>query len=528
MSAHRDAKAYLVGGGIASLAAAVFLIRDGGFRGENIHIMEALPVAGGSLDASGDVDLGYVTRGGRMLEEEAYACLWDLLDGIPALSDAAMSVKDEIWEFNRQWPTDARARLIGRDHTVVDASDLGLTWRDRLEMLRLLATPERMLGAGRITDLFSAHFLSTNFWCLWRTTFAFQDWHSAVELRRYFYRFIQEFPRIHTLAGVRRTPLNQYDSIVRPIQYWLRQHGVVLDSAVEVTDVDFASEGSARRVSRIHYTTEGADGVHALGEDDYAFITIGSMVADSAAAGADAAPELVTDKRDSSWRLWEHLATKADDFGNPTVFAGDVDQSKWESFTLTMRDPLLIKRIEEYSGNTPGSGALMTFKNSSWLLSIVVPHQPHFSEQPADVYTLWGYGLLIDRPGDYVPKPMSAATGDEILTELVHHLGFEDAIDEIRASTTIISVMLPYITSQFAPRTAGDRPLVVPRGSTNFAFLGQFVEMPDAVVFTVEYSIRAALQAVSTLLQLDRPLPPIYRGIAHPRIAFDALRTALR
>ena len=51
---------------------------------------------------------------------------------------------------------------------------------------------------------------------MWATTFAFQPWHSAIELKRYMHRFIQEFPRINTLGGVRRTPYNQYDSIVLP------------------------------------------------------------------------------------------------------------------------------------------------------------------------------------------------------------------------------------------------------------------------------------------------------------------------
>jgi oleate hydratase len=210
------------------------------------------------------------------------------------------------------------------------------------------------------------------------------------------------------------------------------------------------------------------------------------------------------------------------------VFAGNVDQTKWESFTLTMRSPLLLKRIEEFSGNVPGTGGLMTFADSGWLMSIAVPRQPHFAGQPDGVYTLWGYGLLIDRPGDYVPKKMSEATGQEILTELVGQLGFGSDLDEIRRTTTVIPVMMPYIASQYQPRRTGDRPLTVPRGAQNFAFLGQFTEVPGDVVFTVEYSVRGAMHAVYQLLGVREPIPGIYRGLAHPQTAFRTLKTALR
>ncbi|WNV84809.1 oleate hydratase [Umezawaea sp. Da 62-37] len=210
-------RAYLVGSGIASLSAAVLLIRDGHFAGEDIHILEELPMPGGSLDGCGDPDTGYVTRGGRMLEDEAYLCLWKLLEDIPTLDDPEMSVRKEVLRFNAAFPTNTKARVIGANHTILDSSDLGFDLRDRLEVARLLAMPEHVIGARRIEDLFSAHFFGTNFWFLWRTTFAFQNWHSAIELKRYFLQFLQEFPRIHTLSGVRRTRLNQYDSIVRPI-----------------------------------------------------------------------------------------------------------------------------------------------------------------------------------------------------------------------------------------------------------------------------------------------------------------------
>ena len=522
-----QAKAHIVGGGIASLSTAVLLIRDGGFQGSNIHIIEELQIAGGALDGSGDPVKGYVTRGGRMFTEETYVCLWNVLQSVPSLDDPTKSVKDQVWAFNDEWRGDSHARLIDRDHHILDAEDLGFNLHDRLELMRLFAMPERSLGAQRIEDCFSPHFFETNFWAMWRTTFAFQNWHSAIELKRYMLRFLQEFPRIHTLAGVRRSALNQYDSMVRPTVKWLSEQGVVFEYGTKVIDVDFAEQGDGRRVEGLHCTREGRTFTLPVGRDDYVFITIGSMTADSRNGGDEYAPELVRDKRDGAWTLWENLARKMPGLGRPEAFSGNVDETKWESFTLTMRSPLLIERIVAFSGDKPGTGGLMTFKESSWLMSIVVPHPPHFAGQPEGVFTLWGYGLFIDNKGNYVDKSMAEASGQEILTELMHHLGFEDILDEVRRTTTVIPVMMPYITSEFQRRGVADRPPVIPEGAKNFALLGQFVELPEDVVFTVEYSVRGAMHGVYGLLGLKNVIPPIYHGIADLKVAMAGLKTLI-
>jgi oleate hydratase len=167
----------------------------------------------------------------------------------------------------------------------------------------------------------------------------------------------------------------------------------------------------------------------------------------------------------------------------------------------------------------------MTFKDSNWLMSSVVPHAPHFRGQPADVFTLWGYGVFIDAKGNYVEKPMARCTGREILAELLHHLGFDDIEAEVMDTSTTVPVMMPYITSEFARRDPGDRPQVIPQGAGNFALMGQYVEIPDDVVFTVEYSVRNAMLAVYGLLGIGREIPPIYHGIVAPEVALAALRT---
>jgi oleate hydratase len=521
---------WIVGGGIAGMAAAAFAIRDAGVPGENVHIIEELGLTGGSMDgaASPAPADGFVTRGGRMLEDKAYQCTWDLFSSIPSLEDPEVTVRQETISFNDRVHTDARARLIDADHRILNAADYGFSLRDRAEMSRLLATPELVLGSRRIDEVFGEHFFTTNFWQCWRTTFAFQRWHSAAEMRRYCLRFLHVFETLHDLSDVRRTVYNQYDSMIVPLQRWLVDHGVDVRFATRVVDVDFSDDAtSGRRVTGLHLETASQPEHLVLGENDYALITLGSITADARYGGDDTVPELVRDRRDHGWSLWEQIATKAPDFGRPIAFCGNVDEHKWESFTLTMHGDTLLKRIVDYSGNTPGTGALMTWIESGWHLSIVVPYQPHFPNLPADTYTLWGYGFEIDNVGDYVPKKMSQATGREVLTELVRQLGFDDILDEVLATTDVTTVMLPYASALFACRAPGDRPKVVPDRSANFAFLGQFTELPEDIVFTVEYSVHGAMHAIYTLLGVDRQIPPIYHGILDPTAALSATKTLL-
>ena len=113
-----EAATYLVGGGIASLAAAVFLIRDGDVKGHTITILEESSRIGGSLDAAGNATDGYVMRGGRMIESK-YLCTYDLFSSIPTL-DGTKTVTQEIFDWNETMKTSSKSRLF-REGRRVDA-----------------------------------------------------------------------------------------------------------------------------------------------------------------------------------------------------------------------------------------------------------------------------------------------------------------------------------------------------------------------------------------------------------------------
>jgi oleate hydratase len=513
------AKVYLVGGGIASMAAAAFMIRDGDIPGHNITILEELDKPGGSLDGSGSAQSGYVLRGGRMLESK-YLCTYELFSSIPTL-DGSETVTQEIFAWNETMKTSSKSRLVLDGHRQ-DAPEFGLSGKDILTIERLAIEPEAMLGRSSIADQFDPAFFKTNFWLMWCTTFAFQPWHSAVEFKRYLVRFAHMVSGFNRLQGIMRTVYNQYDSMVRPLHKWLDERGVVLELSTRVTDLGISEQDGETTVTRIAYERDGRAGEIAVGAGDYVLVTLGSMTDASSLGTMDTAPVLKGKTDGGSWTLWEKIAAGRPAFGRPAVFADHIDESKWVSFTTTLHDPTFLRIMRDITGNVPGEGGLISFPQSSWLASIVIPHQPHFIGQPDDVGVLWGYGLFVDKPGNFVKKPMSACSGREIMTEVLGHLRVEAEASKILATSVCIPCMMPFITSQFLRRAQGDRPQVVPMGSRNLAFTGQFCELPEDVVFTVEYSVRSAQAAVYALLGLEREPPAVYKGKFDPRVLYKA------
>lgn len=524
----KEIKAYLIGGGIASLSAAVYLIRDGHVPGKNIHVLEEMNITGGSMDGCGNPETGYVIRGGRMFDEEAYTCTFGIMESIPSLTDPKVTLKDEFNAFNKKIHTSGKARLIDNDANILDVSALGFNREDRIALMDIMVRPEDSFGTKTITECFPESFFKTNFWFMWTTTFAFQPWHSAIEFKRYLHRFIHEFPRLNDMSGVRRTAYNQYDSIILPITEWLKAQGVNYELGLSVTSLDFKLSEVEKTVEGINCIKGGKESKIIVEDGDFVFVTVGSLTAGASLGSMTTAPKMNDKNVGGSWKLWEDIAKVSPEFGKPQVFDERVEESMWESFTVTLKDPTMVKRIIEFSGNQPGTGALMTFKESSWFMSIVLHNQPHFLNQPDNVQTFWGYALSPYNQGDFVKKRMIDCTGEEILTELLCHLKFNEDMGKILKTSKCIPCILPFTTSQFLTRAKDDRPQVVPECSTNLAFLGQFCEIPEDVVFTVDYSVRSAQTAVYKFLDLDKEVTPIYKGQYDVRVLFNSAVSMLK
>lgn len=522
-------QAYLIGGGLASMAAAAYLIQDGHMDGKNIHIYEGMKILGGSNDGAGSIKDGFICRGGRMLNEETYENFWELFDRIPSIDHPGQSVTKEILDFDHLHPTEARARLIDRHGKIIDVKSMGFDTNDRLALGKLMITPESKLDNVTIEQWFKAtpHFFTTNFWYMWQTTFAFQKWSSVFELKRYMNRMIFEFPRIETLAGVTRTPYNQYESVILPIKKFLDNQNVNFITNAIVTDIDFKDDESIT-AKTIYISKNGKNEKIILDDNDLCIMTNACMT-DSATLGDynTASPKPIA--KPISGELWYKVAQKKPNLGDPEPFFGNVQETNWESITVTLKGNKFLKIIEKFTINIPGSGALMTFKDSSWLMSMVVAAQPHFKAQDPNTTIFWAYGLYTDRLGDYVKKAMKDCTGEEIFDELLYHLHLIDRKEEIKKDIiNVIPCMMPYVDAQFQPRKMSDRPNVVPKGSTNFAMISQFVEIPEDMVFTEEYSVRAARIAVYTLLGINKPICKVTPYNKDPKVLKKALETAYR
>ena len=107
---------------------------------------------------------------------------------------------------------------------------------------------------------------------------------------------------------------------------------------------------------------------------------------------------------------------------------------------------------------------------------------------------------------------MRDCTGEEVCREWLYHIGVPaDRIDTLaKNECNTTTCFMPYINAFFQPRKHADRPLVVPEGAANFAFVGQFAETPRDTIFTTEYSIRTGMEAVYTLLNVDRAVPEVW------------------
>jgi oleate hydratase len=521
-------RAYIVGGGIAGLSAAAFLSQDGGMPAENVTILEALPVAGGSLDGAGDPALGYISRGERELEPNM-ECLWALCAMVPSLDEPGRTVLDETRESNQRTPIHSRYRLTEKQFRKRDCTVSGLTRRDRDDFIRMILTPEPELEDLAIDQWFQPSFYQSNFWHYGSSMLAFQPCHSLVEMRRYMLRFMQHLPGVDHLRGVLHTKYNQFESLALPLIKWLQDLGVRMVLNAEVADLDIDSRGGEKVVTAIRLTRDGAAETIAVGERDLVLVTNGSLTQNST-SGSMTRPAVRND--DAAHRgcftLWEKLATRHPEFGRPAKFLGDPEKTHFVSWTLTLADyPGLVDYLVHTTGNEPGSGGAVTMVDSAWFQTFHVPLQPVFRNQPANVQVLWGYGLYDRAVGNHIRKPMSECTGEEILREFLHHLGLAAKADEIAPHANLIPTMLPYVMSQFMPRARGDRPDVIPPGSKNLAFIGQFVEIPGDVVFTVETSVRTAMAAVYGLLNLDKPVVPIYAGQYDVRVLLGGAKKVL-
>lgn len=522
-------KAHIVGGGIAGLASAVFLIDDGYMDGHNVTIYDSLKDVGGSMDATRN-ERGYVCRGERELEPNM-ECLWYLCGKIPSIDSPGRTVLEETVDANNEHRIYSNARLLHNQGQIYEkVSDLTMSPKLSEKMIEMMTVPEDKIENVTIDDFFgdtAEELYKSSLWLCFHSMLAFKHYHSLIEMKRYMVRFVQHLPGIDHLRGQVETKHNEYDAIIKPTKKWLLDRGVTIVTDCTVYDLDLNDDNNT--VLGIHANKSGEDMFVPVSPDDICIVTIGSMTQNSAMGDNETVAETNRDTINRGlFSLWERLAKRDEKFGHPEKFTSDIDKTKWMSVMVTVKDyPELMKRMRALLKSKEGttSGAV-TIIDSSWDISFVL-YGEYYPNQPENEQVFWFDTLYGERIGDYIKKPSSECTGNEILTEFLYHLGMLDIKDEVLEHCYVSTCMMPYITSQFMPREIKDRPKVIPDGCTNLAFIGQYVELPGDVVFTVETSIRTALMASYGLIHLDKSVPALYEAQYDIRVLVACLKKLL-
>ena len=515
--------AYIIGTGLAGLSAAFYLLRDGQMKGEHIHLLEKLELAGGSCDGRKDITKGFYMRGGREMDNH-FECMWDMFRDVPSIETPNVSVLDEYYWLNKHDPNYSLCRAsINRGQDAHTDKQFKLDKKSALALSKLFMTPEKNLEDKKISDVLPESFWNTNFWLYWQTMFAFQKWSSALEMKRYLCRYVHHIDGLPDFSALRFTKYNQYESMILPLTKYLESHGVKIEYGVDVKNVVIEEKSGKKIAKQIIFVRDGKTQTIDLIEDDLVFITNGCCTDTSCYGDQTHAPDLSKIKNGAgeSWDLWKNIAKQAThgEYGNPDKFCSNVDATNWMSATIATSDEEIIQKIIGVCKRDPRSGkvttgGIVTVKDSTenWYLSWTINRQPQFKSQDKNMVLVWVYSLNTNRPGNYVKKAMRDCTGEEVAQEWLYHIGVsEDKIKDYaknRCNTT--TCFMPYINAFFQPRKEEDRPLVVPHGAVNFAFIGQFAETPRDTIFTTEYSIRTGMEAVYTLLNVDRAVPEVW------------------
>lgn len=527
--------AYIIGSGLASLATAAFLIRDAKMNAKNVHIFEELNIIGGSLDGILNPDKGFIIRGGREMENH-YECLWDLYRSVPSLEIENASVLDEFYWLNKKDPNYSKCRLIyERGKRKEDDSKFTLSSKASKKIIELFLTKEENLDDKTIEEIFPEDFFESNFWWYWTSMFAFEKWHSAIEMRRYIMRFIHHIGGLPDLSALKFTKYNQYESLVLPLVDYLKKQGVDFQcqTIVKNITIDETKDGE-KTATKIIFQKDDKKSELKLTENDLVFVTNGSIT-ESTTYGDHKTPAPMTYQLGGSWELWKKLAEQSEEFGRPEKFCDNLPRESWfVSATLTTLDDKIAPYIEKISKRDPYAkkvvtGGIVTITDSNWILSYTLNRQPHFKEQPDNQLVVWIYGLLSNKHGNYIKKSITECSGMEIAQEWLYHLGVPEAeINSLsKDSCNVVPVYMPYVTSYFMKRKKGDRPLVVPKSSKNLAFIGNFSETEADTVFTTEYSVRTAMEAVYTLLNVDRGVPEVFASAYDLRVLLNSTHILL-
>ena len=525
-----DKNAYIVGSGLAALAAACFLVRDGQMPGDHIHILEAMDIAGGACDGIQDPTRGYIMRGGREMENH-FECLWDLFRSIPSLETPGASVLDEFYWLNKHDPNYSLCRAtVNRGQDAHTDGKFNLSQKACMEIVKLFMTKDEDLYDKTIEDVFDDEVFNSTFWLYWRTMFAFENWHSALEMKLYFQRFIHHIAGLPDFSALKFTRYNQYESLILPMQKYLEQAGVDFQFGTEVTNVLFDIREGKKVATAIECKVHGTEKGILLTENDLVFVTNGSCTEGTIYGDQDHAPNGDAEVRTSGcWNLWKNIAKQDPAFGHPEkvlLRCGQDQLGIGHHHDAGRQNPALYhQHLPAGSPQRPG-GHRRHRQLPGLRLAAQLDHQPPGTVQRPGprkglclgvrpLHRCAGQLRQKAHAGMHRPRnhrgmalpPGCAGSGHSGTGRLqcglcAHH----DAL---------------YHGLLHAPCQGGP-PRRHPRRLRELCLPGQFAETPRDTVFTTEYSVRTAMEAVYGLLGVDRGVPEVWGSVYDIRALLDS------
>jgi oleate hydratase len=518
-------EAWVLGSGTASLASAVYLITHAKLRPSAVHILDEHLSLQETIHRQGSAHAGYDQFAG-CLPVPIGPDLKEFLDTIPSAVAEGQSFLDDIQQEEKRLAIDRTGRtcfIAQKDgcfrHLPTESLNLG--WNHRINLIRLLMKREKTLQGVAIRDFFRRSFFESTFWTIWSMQFGFQPWHSAAEFRRAIRQYLSGFRSLSISSCLDVTGHYQYESIYLPIYFFLQSQGVDFQFGTKIRNIETTLNQNQYAITQLSLSRHGLDFQEKLGPSDIVLATLGSTVSGCAIGTNDHPPSWhsieASDHLDANWSLWLEVGNKYQGLGNPYTFCTRKSESILESFTVTTEDIEFFDHLESLSQCPCQAGAMIIMKNSSWRLSLCLPVQPVFPQQPQDVRVLWGFALLPEIEGDHVKKNMLSCSGAEVMSEILYHLDLpRDMAMEALQRSIVIPRAMPRMSSTLLTRSLEDRARIAPESISNLGLVGSFVETPGRTCVDVSYGVHAARIAVSHLMGLETwpeksPSPSISR-----------------
>ena len=212
----------------------------------------------------------------------------------------------------------SRVATVNRGEDAHTDGKFTLSDKGMQEIMRLFFTPDEALYNRRISEVFSDEVLNSNFWLYWRTMFAFENWHSALEMKLYIKRFIHHIGGMPDFTAVRFTKLNQYESMILPLVKYLEAHDVQFHFGTKVENILFDTQKDKKIATCIEISRNNTKEQIDLTENDLVFITNGGCVENSSIGSqntpASFNPEI---KQGGGWDMWRKIAGSGSSLRSP-------------------------------------------------------------------------------------------------------------------------------------------------------------------------------------------------------------------